>query len=121
MNIVQIVRRDTDHPLTGPEAEAVGALVSTAADHDGGPALSEQFRLALRPGASGGVTHLLADAAEGPLAGYAQIRDGSADEPPSAELVVAPRSRREPVSERRCSGPFPRGARGLEPSQRVRR
>ncbi len=94
MNTVQIVRRDADHPLTGPEVENVVALVSFAAEHDGGSALSEQFRLSLRAGESEGVTHLLADAADGALAGYAQVRDGSADEPPSTELVVAPRSRR---------------------------
>ena len=97
MNSVQIVRRDADHPLTEPQAVAVGVLVSAAADHDGGRALSEQFTLSLRAGASAGVTHLLADAADGTLAGYAQVRDGAADEPPSAELVVAPGSRRAGV------------------------
>ncbi|MEO5745514.1 MAG: mycothiol synthase [Terracoccus sp.] len=94
MNTLQIVRRDADHPLTGPEVETVVALVSAAAEHDGGSALSEQFRLSLLAGESRGVTHLLADAADGTLVGYGQVRAGSVDEPPSAELVVAPRSRR---------------------------
>ncbi|MDN5767842.1 MAG: mycothiol synthase [Humibacillus sp.] len=97
MNNVQVVRRDADHPLTVPESEAVAALVSAAAAHDSGRALSEQFTLSVRAGATSGVTHLLADAADGALAGYAQVREGSADEPPSAELVVAPRSRRAGV------------------------
>ena len=94
MNTEHIVRRDADHPLTDPEVEAVVALVSAAAEHDGGSALSEQFRLSLRAGESRGVAHLLAEAAGGGLTGYAQVRDGAADEPPSAELVVSPPSRR---------------------------
>lgn len=97
---VEIERREHADPLREPEARAVGALLREAETHDGGPALSEQFLLSVRSGhlpQAPGVTHLLARAADGSLAGYAQVRAGAAAEPPSAELVVAPASRRAGV------------------------
>ena len=92
---MNIVRPDADRPLTDAQVQAVHALVDAAADRDGGRALSEQFFLAVRSGQDGATTHLLADAADGMLAGYAQVRrDGGPDDPPSTELVVAPPWRR---------------------------
>lgn len=63
---------------------------------DGSPPLSEQFRLSVES-RDPDVTHVLSYAAGRVLAGYAQVRAGSGDEPASAELVVAPRLRRQGV------------------------
>lgn len=74
--------------LTSAEADAVRALAAAARDSDGVAPLSESFRLALDGGRA---THLLY-AAEGTLAGYAQV-----DPRGTAELVTAPQHRRRGV------------------------
>lgn len=99
-NPVVVERRDAGEPLLDRETDAIAALLRDAEAHDGAPALSEQFRLSVRPGpqpSAADVVHLLANAADGSLAGYAQVRAGSPEEPPAAELLVAPSSRRAGV------------------------
>jgi mycothiol synthase len=89
--------RDPTTPLAGDEAVAVQALARAASETDGAMPLSEAFRLALRGPAGDGVVHVLAYAAGHRLVGYAQCRPGGDGEPPSAELVVAPDSRRQGI------------------------
>lgn len=88
--------RDDRSPLTPEEAAAILALADEASAVDGAPPLSEQFRLSVES-RDGSVTHLLSYAAGLALVGYAQVRPGPGDEPPSAELVVAPGARRRGV------------------------
>lgn len=90
--------------LDAPTADAVRRLAASAAEHDGAEALSEHSRLHLQ---TPGSTHLLGYG--GPsgdaLAGYAQVwEDGS------AELVVAPASRRQGVGSRLWSAALLAGA-----------
>ena len=79
--------------LTAEEVDGVRRLVAAAAAVDGGEPLSEDARLALGP-PSPGVRHLLLPAADGSLAGYAQVgaRPGDDGGPDgvTAELLVAP-------------------------------
>ncbi|WP_353507609.1 mycothiol synthase [Intrasporangium sp.] len=88
--------RDGAHELRAEEARLVLDLAEQAEAADGSPPLSEQFRLSVGSG-DPDVTHVLSYAAEPALAGYAQVRAWSGDEPPSAELVVAPTWRRQGV------------------------
>ena len=83
-------------PLRPGEARQVLQIAAAAEAADGSPPLSEQFRLSVESG-DPEVTHVLSYAAEPALAGYAQVRAGSGDEPPSAELVVTPEWRRQGV------------------------
>ena len=83
-------------PLRLDESRRVLEIAAEAEATDGSPPLSEQFRLSVESG-DPNVTHVLSYAAEQALAGYAQVRAGSADEPPAAELVVAPGWRRQGV------------------------
>jgi mycothiol synthase len=92
-------RRDAAHPLTPGEVDAVLGLTAAATRADGSAPMSEQFLLSVRARATDGVTHVL-DVAAGELVGYAQVRAGAGSEPPSAELVVAPTSRRRGVGTR---------------------
>lgn len=96
MSRAEIEQRDRTRPLAEDEAGEILALAIEAEAADGSPPLSEQFRLSVES-RDPDVTHLLAYAAGRALAGYAQVRAGSGDEPPSAELVVAPRLRRQGV------------------------
>jgi mycothiol synthase len=102
--------RDQLDPLTEAEAAAVLALAEDAARHDGFAPLSEQFRLSVRSRDHDGVEHVLALDAVGAVVGYAQCRAGSGGEPPSAELVVAPASRRQGIG-RALAAALPRDAR----------
>lgn len=86
-------------PLSPADVAASLALAADAADVDGSAPLSEQFRLALRSASTEGARHVVARAG-GRVVGYAQVRDGGPGEPPSAELVVAPASRRHGVGTR---------------------
>lgn len=88
-----VVRHDATQPLSSKQAEAVLALADAAAEHDGAPPLSEQFRLSARAREHDGVVHLLALGPDGEVVGYAQSRAGEDGETPSGELVVAPRAR----------------------------
>jgi mycothiol synthase len=97
MSGTKIQRRGASQPLTEAEARAVLGVAAEAAQADGAPPLSEQFRLSVEAREAGGVLHLLAVDASGEVVGYAQSRPGPADEPPSAELVVAPGARRRGV------------------------
>jgi mycothiol synthase len=90
-----VALRDTTNPLTPDESAAVLALAAEAANADGSEPLSEQFRLSVRAREDAGVAHLLVDAPDGRVVGYAQSRTGEG--PPSAELVVAPSARRSGV------------------------
>jgi mycothiol synthase len=92
--------RDAATPLSSTEAQAVLAVAQAASEADGSMPLSEAFRLALRGPTPDGVVHLLAYAAGHRLVGYAQCRAGGDAEPPSAELVVAPDSRRQGIGTR---------------------
>lgn len=75
-----------------PTASEVRALLSRAAGVDGVGAVSESFRLAIGP-ARDGVVHLVRDAGDGTLVGYAQVAEtGTPDA--VAELVVDPGHRR---------------------------
>ncbi len=91
-----IARRDATKPLSAAESAEILSLAADAAGTDGSQALSEQFLLSVQS-CDGDVTHLLSYAAGLGLVGYAQARSGSGDEPPSAELVVAPGARRQGV------------------------
>ncbi len=102
--------RDQEHLLTADEAEAVLAVAADATRHDGSAPLSEQFRLSVRSRDGEGVAHLLALDDTGSVVGYAQSRVGAADEPRSAELVVAPARRRQGVG-RALAAALPRDAR----------
>jgi mycothiol synthase len=102
--------RDQQDPLTEAEAAAVLTLAEDAARHDGFAPLSEQFRLSVRSRDHDGVEHVLALDAVGAVVGYAQCRAGSGGEPPSAELVVAPASRRQGIG-RALAATLPRDAR----------
>jgi mycothiol synthase len=98
MSAANVVRRDRSAPLRDEEVTQVLGLADDAAAHDGAPALSEAFRLGVEALQVDGVTHVLAlDGEQGPVLGYAQVRDGAPGEPPSAELVVAPGHRRAGV------------------------
>ncbi|MET3984737.1 mycothiol synthase [Streptomyces sp. PvR034] len=80
---------ETLDELTEEQATAVLELIEDAARTDGTTAVSEQGRLQLRGGRRDGVRHLLL-AADGRLAGYAQLEDTDPVEAPAAELVVHP-------------------------------
>lgn len=101
MHRTNAVRRDPSTPLAAAEREAVLSLALAAEQADGTAPLSEQFLLevsgppGLRTGLTDRVTHDLRYAADGALTAYAQLRPGPGDEPPSAELVVAPGARRQ--------------------------
>ncbi|MEO7752140.1 MAG: mycothiol synthase [Terracoccus sp.] len=97
MPAATVSRRDPSHPLTPEEASEAASLAERAAAADGSQPLSEQFRLSLTAGEHEGVEHLLAYAADDRLVGYAQVRAGAGEEPPSAELVVDPSARRAGV------------------------
>ncbi len=97
MSQPSIELHDPSAPVSGAEAQAVLAVADAALAADGSMPLSEAFRLALRGPAVDGVVHLLAYAAGHRLVGYAQSRAGGEGEPPSAELVVAPDSRRQGI------------------------
>ena len=88
MDEVRIVRS-----LDEEDAERVLALAEEAHALDGAEALSEQTVLRVRHGSPEGTAryHLLVE--EGDLAGFA-FAEKSADEPDSAELLVAPGRRR---------------------------
>ncbi|MDA2805619.1 mycothiol synthase [Nocardiopsis suaedae] len=88
MDEVRIVRS-----LDEEDAERVLALAEEAHALDGAEALSEQTVLRVRHGSPEGTArfHLLDE--EGDLAGFA-FAEKSADEPDSAELLVAPGRRR---------------------------
>lgn len=92
-----VTARDQEHPLTATESEALLALAEEAARQDGFEPLSEQFRLSARSRDHAGVRHLLALDVSGAVVGYAQWRQGADEEPPSAELVVAPDVRRRGI------------------------
>lgn len=99
---VHVSRRTAHQPLTAAESAAVLAAAATASDADGSAPLSEQFRLALEAREVDEVEHVLAHsdeayAAEPAIVGYAQVRSGGVDEPPSAELFVTPDARRSGV------------------------
>lgn len=79
--------------LTDDETTAVFALVSAAAAADGQPPLSEAALLRLRHGEES--VHLLAHAAGGELAGYAQLVGDGAAGGTIGELVVHPGFRRQ--------------------------
>ncbi|MEV0844957.1 mycothiol synthase [Streptomyces sp. NPDC049954] len=83
-------RIETLDVLSPQQAGEVGELLAEAARRDGRQAVSEQGRLRLRGGAREGVLHLLLTAADGTLAGYAQLDGSDPVEPPAAELVVHP-------------------------------
>ena len=89
---LEVTVHDASDPLPPTDAEAALALAGRAAEMDGSPPLSEQFRLALRSASVEGARHLLARS-DGRVVGYAQVRDGATGEPPSAELVVEPAAR----------------------------
>jgi mycothiol synthase len=93
---LDVTVHDASAPLS--EADVAGALAvaASAADADGSPPLSEQFRLALRSASTEGAQHVVARS-DGAVVGYAQVRAGASGEPPSAELVVAPTARRHGV------------------------
>ncbi len=75
-----------------PTASEVRDLLERAEQSDGVEAVSESFRLALGP-ARDGVVHLLREAGDGTLVGYAQVAQvGTPDA--VAELVVEPAHRR---------------------------
>ena len=93
---MSIELRDSVNRLRPDEARQVLGLAAAAETADGSPPLSEQFRLSVES-CDPDVTHVLSYAAEPALAGYAQVRAGSGDEPASAELVVAPTWRRQGV------------------------
>lgn len=82
-------RIDTLTDLPADTAEAVLALIATAAAADGQPAVSEQGRLNVRRGSREGVRHLLLWSGDD-LAGYAQIEDTDPVEAPAAEFLVDP-------------------------------
>ena len=92
---MNIELRDSQ-PLRPGEVRQVLHIAEEAEAADRSAPLSEQFRLSVESG-DPDVTHVLSYAAEPGLAGYAQVRAGSGDEPPSAELVVAPEWRRQGV------------------------
>lgn len=82
-----------DGPLHPTTAREVRTLAAAAREADGVEALGEQTLLNLTdPTAS--VVHVLAGTPGGTLAGYGQVESGSTL---TAELVVAPRSRRRGV------------------------
>ncbi|HSF98932.1 MAG TPA: mycothiol synthase [Ornithinibacter sp.] len=75
-----------------PTASEVRDLLARAARADGVEAVSESFRLAIGP-ARDGIVHIVRDAGDGTLVGYAQVAGaGTADA--VAELVVDPGHRR---------------------------
>lgn len=104
------VRLESSSHLDAAAADAVLTLAGRAADADGVDAISEAFRLALRsPRAE--VTHLVAYAGESPsedLLGYAAVDSGG-----SAELVVAPDSRRQGVGRELLRAVLDDGATGV--------
>lgn len=104
------IRLDTASHLDQSLAASVLALVGRAAEVDGVDAVSEAFRLALvSPSAS--VTHIVAYAggsSPDAVVGYA-VRDASG----SAELVVAPDSRRQGVGRALLGALLDGGASGV--------
>lgn len=99
---VHLSRRTAHQPLTAAESAGVLSAAAAVSDADGSAPLSEQFRLALEAREVDGVEHVLAHsdesyAAEPAIVGYAQIRAGGVDEPPSAELFVTPAARRSGI------------------------
>jgi mycothiol synthase len=82
---------ETVADLSETDVEAVRRLVADAAAHDGVTPLNEHTLLHLT-GRHGDERHLLARAEDGSVAGYAHLDDDG-----SAEVVVAPRSRRQGV------------------------
>jgi mycothiol synthase len=97
MSGMKILRRGGAQSLTEAEARAVLALAAEAAQADGAPPLSEQFRLSVEAREAGNVLHLLAVDDSGGVVGYAQSRPGPEGEPASSEIVVAPGARRRGV------------------------
>lgn len=91
-----MVRHGETTQLTAAEADEILSLTAEATRADGSKPLSEQFLLSVQS-QDPDVTHLLSYAAGLGLVGYAQCRAGSGGEPPSAELVVSPRARRQGV------------------------
>jgi mycothiol synthase len=75
-----------------PTASEVREMLARAEQADGVGAVSETFRLALGP-ARDGVVHLLREAADGTLVGYAQVAQAGTPDA-VAELVVDPDHRR---------------------------
>lgn len=84
------VRRHLDRA----EVLDVFDLVDDATRHDGVTPISEHVMLHLRHGGDADVRHLLARSEEGRLVGYAHLDVTDLVEGPSAELVVAPSTRR---------------------------
>lgn len=82
---------ETAADLSGTDIEAVRRLVAEAVENDGVTPLNEHTMLHLT-GRHGDERHLLARAGNGTVAGYAHL-----DEDGSAEVVVAPGSRRQGV------------------------
>lgn len=75
-----------------PTASEVRDLLARVAQADGVGAVSESFRLALGP-ARDGVVHLLREARDGTVVGYAQVAQAGTPDA-VAELVVDPAHRR---------------------------
>lgn len=87
--MTQVQRRDA---LTPDDQRRVDAVLAAAREADGVAALSEQAELAVARSAPD-VEHFLVDV-DGEVGAYANVAPGRDDEPPMAELVVAPEYRR---------------------------
>ena len=79
--------------VTEATAALLRGLWSRAEQGDGVAPVSEAFRLAVGPSPRPGVLHLLRDAGDGTLVGYAQV-SGAGTSDAVAELVVDPPQRR---------------------------